>query len=271
MSVGRAIALCALLLAPLPATPAHAADADYGNAGTYISSAFDVAHDQGLRTAMFASKNKFALYPDSYPDKIDASSINTSTPDLVAGYISAMTASPFHYSFLHFHDTDSAGHGYGWNTTDSSSQYMTAVRAVDGYLGTLLDMIDTDERFDGRTAIVLTADHGGQTGGHDHSVATDPDDFNAATRANPLLARPGYDQPSQPIRNGDAANLALRLLGLGAVPGSTIGAEQDLAVQIPEPTAAGAMVVLTTLATVRRRVRGSVRVSARRPPRPTRR
>ena len=52
---------------------------------------------------------------------------------------------------------------------------------------------------------------------------------------NPDFADPGTSRPSyagrQPVRNGDVANLAASLLGLDAVPGSGIDAEQDLTVK----------------------------------------
>ena len=38
----------------------------HNNRHDYVTSTFDVAHDHGLRTAMFASKSKFVLYDQSY-------------------------------------------------------------------------------------------------------------------------------------------------------------------------------------------------------------
>jgi hypothetical protein len=52
---------------------------------------------------------------------------------------------------------------------------------------------------------------------------------------NPGTNRLDYSASSQPIRNGEAANVALSLLGLGPVPGSTIDTNQDLALTIPSP------------------------------------
>lgn len=51
-----------------------------------------------------------------------------------------------------------------------------------------------------------------------------------ATRCDPGTCHPLHTDPVQPIRNGDGANLALKLFGLGPIPGSTINVRQDLVI-----------------------------------------
>ncbi|TWU27741.1 hypothetical protein [Bythopirellula polymerisocia] len=98
------------------------------------------------------------------------------------------------------------------------------------------------------TIIILTADHGGTGTGHGTAttranytipvlvwgsgVAPSADLYvlNPNSRLNPGTGRPSYTAIGQPIRNGDTGNLALQLLGLGPVDGSTINASQDLLV-----------------------------------------
>jgi hypothetical protein len=230
----------------------------------YVASSFDVAHDNGLSTALYASKTKFVLFDQSYdagngspdaippddgPDKIDVYvNLSTGSPanasNLHAAFLADMAASPTRYTWVHYRDPDSAGHAGGWG----SALWDDAVRDVDGYLGDIFDLIASVPALTGRTAVVVTADHGGS--GTAHSTASLPANYtipffvwgpgveagadlyalNAATRLDPGTGRPDYDAAVQPIRNGGSGNLALQLLGLGAIPGSTVNADQDLAV-----------------------------------------
>jgi hypothetical protein len=228
---------------------------------------FDVAHDNGLSTGEYASKSKFSLFatswnatngapdvtgPDNGRNKIDVYVNNSDTAELVNTLITNMSDQPLNYAFLHLTDPDTVGHSHGWDIT-LGSEYSDAIKTMDDRLGAIFDLIDGDSRFIGCTAIILTADHGGK--GTDHSNAKLREDYtvpfyvwgpgvmpgtdlyalNPATRVNPGTNRLDYSASSQPIRNGEAANVALSLLGLGPVPGSTIDTNQDLALTIPSP------------------------------------
>ena len=232
------------------------------NKGAYIAGVFDVAHDHGLRTAAYVSKSKFALFatswdgvngapdavaPDNGRNKIDLFRLDTNTAALVAQLAADQRAQPANYVFLHITDLDSVGHAIGWDPTPGSD-YSNALLRIDNELGVLFRLVDETPFLAGRTVILLTADHGGAQ--KNHSDATLAADYtipfyvwgpgatggadlyalNPTTRANPGTARPGYDTAPQPVRNGEAGNVSLKLLGLGPIPGSTIGAAQDLAV-----------------------------------------
>ena len=225
----------------------------------YVASAFDVVHDQGLRTGLFASKTKFVLYDQSYDaaagapdrvspdngrDKIDVYVNDSDSGRVIQELVAALKSHPLAYAFIHLHDADTAGHKFGW----SSPEYNAAVKAVDGYLGTIFDLVDHDPAFKGSTAIILSADHGGTGLGHQENslpvnytipfyvwgpgVAQGKDLYllNRSSRRDPGTERPDYAAQQQPIRNGDGGNLALSLLGLKPIPESFINAQQDLAV-----------------------------------------
>jgi len=245
----------------------------HSNKGSYVASAYDVAHDNGLSTAMFANKSKLILFPQSYgaaagapdvtgPDngtnKIDLYLYRQYSTDIVSAFASTMASTPYQYSLLHLRDPDDVGHASGWGTP----AYNSALKKIDGYLGTILDLVEASPTLRGRTAIILTADHGGRSTAH--STVTEPLTYtipffiwgpgvtpsadlyaaSAAARLDPGYGRPKYSDPVQPIRNGDVANLALQLLGLGPVPGSTINVGQDLGWQ-GAPAARPAMIAYT--------------------------
>ncbi len=237
------------------------------NRGHYVHSIFDVAHDHGHRTAMWSGKTKFVLFDVSYNeehgppdtvgedngrDKLDHSHVDGSltTEQIVESFISEMSRDPIGLAFVHFADPDTAGHRHGWGT----ARYRDSIIAVDDALGRILKLIGEDPRLDGRTAIIITADHGGRSKSHGHvgdlrdtmipflvwgpGVAKgDLYKMNPETRINPGPApQVPYGEPGQPIRNGDLGNLAMHLLGLDPIPGSTINAKQDLQVSTPPPS-----------------------------------
>ena len=225
----------------------------------YVVSTFDIVHDSGLSTALYASKSKFVIYEQSYNgitgaphdngrDKIDSYvniSLNGKASNLNEQFIHDMANNRFNYTFLHYRDPDAFGHYYGWG----SSPWQEAVTGVDSYLGDLFNLIDNDPILKDKTTIILTSDHGGKWKTHTYpdwsssytipfyvwgsNVAQGVDlySLNTATRLDPGSDRPDYDAPLQPIRNGDSGNLALALLGLAPIPGSSINATQDLVVQ----------------------------------------
>jgi hypothetical protein len=133
-----------------------------------VPSVFDVVHDNSLTpTGSYPGKRKFDVWSRSYdnglagveggapdvtgsvdghvspPDpngqiKIDvnynAETSGVNTQALTTRFINELAANRYQYSFLHFRDTDDAGHGSGWNTTPGTA-YMNAVRDIGGYIG----------------------------------------------------------------------------------------------------------------------------------------
>jgi hypothetical protein len=226
-------------------------------AARYIASTFDVVHDAGFSTALYTTKDKFVIYDQSYNestgaasehgrDKIDAYFFQDDGPPhysegMNRRFLADMAAKRFNYAFVHYRDCDSAGHGFGWG----SPEYLQGVASVDTCLANVLQLVESDPQLKGRTAIIVTADHGGVGTNHgecelcvNYTIPVfvwgagvgcgDLYTINRDTRVEPGETRPEYASDHQPIRNGDTGNLALQLLGLGPIPGSVINARQDL-------------------------------------------
>lgn len=231
-------------------------------AGHYIAGVFDVAHDNGRSTAMYASKSKFAFFERSWDgingapdtkgtdygrDKIDTYVNTGDTRALVDSFVLRETGAPHAYSFIHFNDPDAVGHASGWNST----AYYYSVMKVDSLLGRIFRLVE-EGPMAGVTAVLVTADHGGIGTSHSDPFisenytiplyVTGPGvpagyeiyDFNPASRLDPGDSRPSYNASPQPVRNGGTSNLALALMGLGSIPGSVINSAQDLVVTVPD-------------------------------------
>lgn len=237
--------------------------------GTYVASMFDVAHDRGAATAVIATKSKFSLMAQSYDDehgaadgsgaddgkdKVDAfASVRTSRMAREATFAWIRSQQGPSLTMLHFAAPDLAGHETGWDLAPGTP-YRRAIAEVDGELAALLASIDAEPSLRGQVAVILTADHGGGVPFISHTVAMAPENFvipflvwlgedrapaelaalNADRRAvAPATKYLGDDASPAPIRNAEAGNLALSLLGMPAIPGSVANARQDLLLQEP--------------------------------------
>ena len=226
----------------------------------YVASVFDVVHDAGLTTALYASKSKFSIFTTSYDagngaldldptggdngrNKIDRSFIAFDVDNVIDALIQdfsgvgvSLSDGPANYTFLHSRLPDSAGHQFQW----ASEAWIDSVKQTDRDLGRILAAIEQSPRMRGRTAIVLTSDHGGSGFSHSEPHISEhytipffvwgpgvPAGANlyslyTTTTSDPQKSRPDYNASRQPIRNGDSGNLALEMLGLPVIPGSTI-------------------------------------------------
>lgn len=233
--------------------------------GAYVASVFDVAHDNGLRTGMWATKTKFSLFDVSYdnshgaqdctgPDngrrKLDRFIYRKTSPLLTEDFIASMSTQACQFAFVHFAECDATGHSIGWGTPE----YNQALVMIDGCIGKIMNLMATSPQLKGRSTLIVTSDHGGKGKVHDDTLlpinytipflvwgaGVKPGslyDWNSDTRLDPGGSRPEYSAPLRPIFNGEVGNLALKLLGLGPIPGSSINARQDLRVAPPAEAA----------------------------------
>lgn len=214
-------------------------------AGRYVPGLFDWAHDRGVRTALFAAKTKFALFDRSWGpehgardavgedhgrDKIDEYLCAEEAEPLTTAAIRALGAADRTLVFLHLAEPDRAGHGEGWRL-GADDPYWLAIQTVDRQLGRVLAAVESRSELRGRTAILLTTDHGGG-GGHLHRhfdtrypvnytipfliwiEGGEPQDLYQINRGR--LREPHFDNPPlgglQPLRHLDLAAIACGLL-----------------------------------------------------------
>ncbi len=233
----------------------------HDSAGRYVASMFDVAHDNGLSTLLYAGKPKFdflnrswdatngaadTIGADDGTDKIDLY-MRSDGATVTSSFLAQLAADPTNLSLVHYAGTDAAGHDFGWG----SPEYDQALKDIDGFVGQILAFVETDPVMAGRTVVVLTTDHGGTGTSHidetlavnytipmyawglDIAAGADMYTLTGASRLDPGTSRPDYLAAGQPIRNAGAGNLLLDLLGLGPIPDSVINFGQDLQITTP--------------------------------------
>ena len=231
----------------------------HAGSNRHVSGMFEVAFSNEVRTFMAAGKGKFILFPQSWPDALSETHIRSLDSrenlqsfetNLTNSFLAHLdSASGPSLSFLHYPGPDIEGHTRGWKLHKDSA-YMKAVSKVDLELGRILSAFAEKQDEGEGCALVLTSDHGGGASHHDHKAkpglwvnyiipfAIWRSDGKAEGELYALNPRnrkdPGIRNPASrngvapPIRNAEAANVALALLGLPPVPGSTEKTAQNL-------------------------------------------
>ena len=218
----------------------------------YVPSVFDVVHDRGLRTELYATKSKFEFFnrswnesygdPDTVGDNNGRDKLDLyryGEPDEVTDWlVSSLTGStPPAFAMMCLEQTDEAGHIHGFE----SAAYRRSVQQADAQISRVLQAVANDTVLRGNTVVVVVSDHGGYDKGHvdptklrnfrvpfliwGAGVARGADLYalNSGGRRDPGTRQPAYSAKVAPIRVAEVANVATNLLGLPVVPTSRIG------------------------------------------------
>lgn len=168
---------------------------------------FGALRQNGFGTAAFFSKPKFTTLQQ--PGSLDYSQApggwwgSWAAERTVTDAVTYLVSDKPNFLFVHFGDTDRAGHDSGW----MSPRYGEAVRTVDRAVGRLLGVATETFGKEGFTVIV-TADHGGHE--RDHG-SDDPRDVTIPWIAWGEGVAPGM--LTRAVRTTDTAATVLWLFG----------------------------------------------------------
>jgi len=163
---------------------------------------FDLAHSAGLKTVMYAGKEK--LQQITEPASLDVFRYINDRDVVMAQRITEEFPLDFGLLFVHFATPDAMGHAYGWMTFE----YLSVVRRADEALGSLLQDLD-DHGLRDETLIIVTADHGGHEQTHGSRMS---EDMTIPWIISGPGVRPGV--LTTPIQTTDTAATAAWVLNL---------------------------------------------------------
>ena len=232
----------------------------HAGAGQYVSSIFDLAHNNSRRTSFVASRAQAGLVHKSWNKrsggkdpygvddgtaKIDTVKVLRDDAAAVAKWKQKISRRAAHLSVIELSGVLDEGLSDGFTGAD----YQRAVRKLSQRVAAIRRAISAQSEMQGTTLLVVTGTGGAQKKSGSSrrwaesyrvpmwvtgpGVPAGSDLYGL----NPALTSPGKEQVGysgvQPIRVGDVANLVMRTLGLPPVPGSTIDPEQRFQVFDP--------------------------------------
>ena len=134
-----------------------------------VPTVFSVARaaNPNLKTAMFVGKDKFKHF--DLPDSLDHFEvIETSAKDVAQATAAYIASDKPNLLFVHFADSDTMGHEYGWNTPEQIAAFEDEDVAL-----TILENAIKAAGLVNETTFILTADHGGHDKGHGTAMPVD--------------------------------------------------------------------------------------------------
>jgi predicted AlkP superfamily pyrophosphatase or phosphodiesterase len=173
---------------------------------------FKLAKDNKLTTAMFVNKPKFIhLYQAKSLNNFSLPSYRSiDSANAAADYIKARKPN---LCFIHFADSDSAGHTYGWG----SPQQIEAFEEQDKALKIIVDAIK-DAGIEDDSVVIVSADHGGHAKTHG---SNSPEDMTIPWIVWGCGVKPDY-RIEKKVTTYDTAATALWLLDI-PLPGDIDG------------------------------------------------
>lgn len=173
-----------------------------------VPTVFQIARESGYTTALFAGKEKFRHL--NVPNSLDKFQVPAYSAKIVAAAAAKyIREEKPNLCFIHFADSDGAGHAHGWG----SPEQVQAFADEDIALGVVRQAVK-DAGIESKSTFILSADHGG----HEKTHGTDsPEDTNIPWILWGAGARP-QTEIKQPVSTCDTAATALWLLGLPVPP-----------------------------------------------------
>jgi predicted AlkP superfamily pyrophosphatase or phosphodiesterase len=173
------------------------------NGPVQVPTIFALAKKKGLTTGLFAGKAKFQHF--YLPNSLDVFVVEeTSAQDVAKIAAQFIVKQKPNLTFIHFADSDNAGHGFGWGSLEQKQAFADQDVALQILRNAVKEAgIEKDSVF------ILTADHGGHGYGHG---TTEADDMHIPWVAWGKDVKPGVLKRRVDIH--DTAATALWLLGV---------------------------------------------------------
>lgn len=173
-----------------------------------VPTCFALAKAKGKTTAMFAGKEKFKHLIQ--PDTLDTSftppgSATIAAKEVATAAATYIKASKPNLCFVHFPDSDNAGHAIGWGSPEQKQAFADE----DAALKILRDAVAA-AGIEKDSVFILTADHGGHDKTHG---STSLEDMHIPWIAWGSSVRPGFEVTER-VSTCDTAATALALLGV---------------------------------------------------------